>query len=377
MTASVHLVTGGTGFIGSAIILELLRTTDARIVAVVRPGAGDPGARLRETLHQVARLHGLGSKLDRAIDSRCRALAGDVHLPNCGVEPQPDWDTVELWHCAASLQFLDRFEAEIFKTNVGGLRHVLALAEAAGVETLNVVSTAYVAGTRSGEIAEAPVEDMVGGTNNHYERSKIEAELELAHAAIPCIRVLRPSIVIGHSQTLAALNFNGMYGFLRSIYKFRRLLERTQRQLGDTMTLRMIVDEAATSNLIPVDLVAHDAVALSRCGAEPGYYHLTAGRPLATVTVVETLFATVGMRSPIFVRDRSDFTSLDTRFNQRTDFYNAYLIGPKQFLRTHTDRYVVRSPSASFELDPRRLTEFSRWYVDGVLEQRRPQRETR
>lgn len=370
MAAQIHIVTGGTGFVGSAIILELLQATDARIVGIVRPGPIDAGARLRGVLRHAARLYGLDGQLDREIDSRCEAVDGDVREPSCGVRPRPDWAGAEFWHCAASLQFLDRFEAHIIKTNVDGTRHALELAKTASVEVFNAISTAYVAGTSSGEILEAPATPVE--TNNHYERSKIEAEAEAACATIPRVRIMRPSIVIGHSRSRAALNFNGMYGFLRSLYKFRRLMERTQQHLGETLRLRMVVDSKASINLIPVDFVAHDAVALSRANAESGYYHLTMPNPLAAARTVEILFESVGMRPPIFVGDRCEFSSIDARFNERTAFYNAYLIGSKRFSRVHTDNQIGSSPSLNFELDKRRLAEFASWYIESELEQRRP-----
>jgi thioester reductase-like protein len=369
---TLHLVTGGTGFVGSAIILELLRTTDARVVGLTRPGEVGAQARLRQALEHVARLYGHEASLDEAIATRCEGIAADLHEPRCGVEVRPEWAGAELWHCAASLQFLDRFEEAIFRTNVDGSRHVARLAADAGVETLNLVSTAYVAGTRSGVIREAPVEAMPGGTNNHYERSKVAAEQVFAEADLPRVRVLRPGIVIGHSRTRAALNYNGLYGFLRTIYKFRHLMERTQRELGASIEVRMVADRDATLSMIPVDHVAHDAVALARADAEAGFYHLTAPRPPGTTRALEIMFESVGMRPPIVVRDREAFTTIDEKFNQRVDFYNAYMVGPKQFSRARTDRYVGASPSLSFELDDATLAEFCRWYVDGVLARRKP-----
>lgn len=374
----LHIVTGGTGFVGSAIILELLRTTDARIIGLTRPDAGaDAKARLHGALEQAARLYGHDAGLDHAIASRCEAVAADLHEAHCGVAPSSEWAGAELWHCAASLQFLDRYEQAIFKTNVEGSRNVAALAGACGVEIVNMISTAYVAGTRSGTIREAPVEVMDAGANNHYERSKIAAEQVFADSDLACVRVLRPSIVIGHSQTRAALNFNGLYGFLRSIYKFRRLMERTQREFGDTLEVRMVADAAGTLDMIPVDHVAHDAVAVSRAGAGAGYFHLTNPRPPATRHALEIMFAAAGMRAPSFVDDREAFTWLDRKFNDRVDFYNAYLVGPKQFVRANTDRWVPSSPSHGFELDDERLAEFCRWYVEGPLTQRKALPETR
>jgi nucleoside-diphosphate-sugar epimerase len=375
--ASTHIVTGGTGFVGSALILELLRRTDAHIVALTRAGESSAQQRLHETLTHAAHLYGWGDALDEDISSRCEAVIADLHEPCCGIQPRPAWAGAQLWHCAASLQFMDRHEQAIFRTNVEGTRHVVEFARAAGIEHIDAISTAYVAGTRSGVILEAPVEEMANGANNHYERSKIAAEAVLANSGFARVRVLRPSIVIGHSQTLAALNFNGLYGFLRAVHKFRRLLERTQRTLGDALELRIVADVPGSINLIPVDHVVSDAVGLFEAGAPAGYYHLTTTKPPPTDAVLSVIFRAFGMRPAKLVDNRDEFTWLDKKFNARTDFYNSYLVGPKQFSRVATDAWVANSPSVSFELDEPRFDAFCRWYIDGVLAVRKPLTVTR
>ena len=50
MQDDLHIVTGGTGFIGSALILELLQRTSARVVALVRPDERGATRRLHEEL---------------------------------------------------------------------------------------------------------------------------------------------------------------------------------------------------------------------------------------------------------------------------------------------------------------------------------------
>ena len=76
--------------------------------------------------------------------------------------------------------------------------------------------------------------------NNYYEISKAQAE-ELVEADTRFgRRIFRPSIVIGHSRTLGATNFTGMYGFLRKLEVFHGLMQRTQAGLMQRKAFHLI-----------------------------------------------------------------------------------------------------------------------------------------
>src|SRR4029077_7562605 len=80
--SETHLITGATGCVGSALVLELLRTTEARVVCLVRP-QNDPAtaqARLTHVLENVARSFDLREDTRRAVTQRCRAVPADVAL---------------------------------------------------------------------------------------------------------------------------------------------------------------------------------------------------------------------------------------------------------------------------------------------------------
>src|SRR5215472_1983499 len=166
--SEVHLVTGATGFVGGNLVLELLKQTDAQVVCLVRSQDGTAGARARlhSSLMAAARAYH-SMELLPEIERRCRAVAGDILEPLCGIIATPGTIS-ELWHCAASLQFEEENEAEIFLHNVGGTENVLQLAALLRVPKLNYISTAYVSGSRSGRILEElPAPDTP--TNNFYE----------------------------------------------------------------------------------------------------------------------------------------------------------------------------------------------------------------
>jgi thioester reductase-like protein len=366
---SLHVVTGATGFVGTAIILELLHVDPhAEILALVRAESDDAArTRIHHTLERAARLHGL----DRRVDvERCHAVAGDVEQPGCGVQASSSaasrWAGAEMWHCAASIQFQARYEAEVMQTNVEGTRHALALAHALGVHTFDMVSTAYVAGMRSGTILEAPVDAATFEANNHYERSKVVAE-GLVLASGLRARILRPSIVIGHSRTREALNFSGLYGFTRGVFKFRQLMERTQAHLMDTLEVRLLADVDGSLDFVPVDFVARDAVGLSQADAEPGVYHLAGVARLPTRRVMEEAFGAAGLRRPVFVTDRAALTWLDRKLDEGITVYSAYLFGNKRFDRTRVDRWLEHPAGAGWALSIDELRRFCDHYVTTQL----------
>jgi thioester reductase-like protein len=356
-----HVVTGATGFVGSAILLELLAGGAERVVGVVRPAPEvSPVARLRAVLHPLVPAYGLPASLHHLIDTRIEAVAGDVSAPRCGVEPD-DLRGAEFWHCAASLQYQDRHQDLIYGTNVDGTRHAVELAEAMDARRLNMVSTAYVAGSQTGRIFEVPGDPTL--VNNHYERSKVEAERLVAESLVPS-RVLRPGIVIGHSTTRHALNYNGLYGFLRGLVKFARSLERAQPGLSSTLQVRMRADAEGDIGVVPVDHVAKEAVALSWLDAPTGIYHLTNPAPPTIGALLDVCFDVSGMRRPVCVGEGEELGSIDRKLQTGIDFYNSYIVRPKVFDRTRTNRVLGAHAAPGLLLDTPSLESFSRWYLD-------------
>ncbi len=374
---NLHVFTGATGFVGSATVLELLeRDPSARVVAIVRPGEEGAPARLRAALREAARLYDLGAALDAAIEARCDAVPGDVTLPLCGAGEATvaALQGAEFWHSAASLQYLDRHADNINRINVDGTANALALARALRARRVNVVSTAYVAGRRVGEIAEAPVE--AGANNNHYERSKVASESMALAASDLFVRVLRPSVVIGHSRTRAALNFNGLYGFVRALVKFRGAMERAQRGIAERLETQIRADAATTLNFIPVDYVARDAVRLSLADAAPGIYHLTAAESPSVRCLMDVAFGVVGLRPPTLVDTTESMTWIDRKLDERVDFYATYFRGTKVFARARTDGAVGSDDGGSFVVDRDELRAFCDWYHERLVEERKSLPET-
>jgi nucleoside-diphosphate-sugar epimerase len=355
-----HLVTGATGFIGGALALELLSETIDEVVCLVRaPGQPQAERRLRNGLRGAAQAYDRADLLD-AVERRCGVVVGDITRPLCGVDGSGVGRIDEVWHAAASLKYLEKHAAEIRGSNVDGTRHVLELAERLEAPLFNYVSTAYVAGGRTGEIREEPAAPSTP-TNNYYERSKIEAE-QLVAAAPMRWRVLRPSVVIGHSRTYAASSSFGIYGAFQSIARFQR---RVRGRLGGYLRhyrAQLLGEESTRANLVPVDQVVRNAVQISRAEPDARIFHLCNATPPTVMDACVAGFALLGLREPQLVATTASFTALDRVLDQGMDFYASYMKQAKSFDRTNTDAVCGREASA-FPMDRATLTAFLEWYL--------------
>ena len=260
----VILLTGGAGFIGTEVARRLLTDRDVELLCLVMTiGNADPGRVL-------ARDWWDAPELTTEIGSRVFALGGDVRSPRLGLSADGFDELVRrvdaIVHAAADLR-LDGPVEELRATNVGGVRHVLDLAREIerdhGLERFVHVSTAYVAGGRSGTIEEGPASERAG-FRNAYERTKYEGE-SLVRDAMPelPIAIARPGMVVGDSRTGAIKTFNTFYVPLR-LY-----LTGRARILPTRPDLRV--------NIVPVDHVAAAIARMVTDPAAPGRtFHLTA-----------------------------------------------------------------------------------------------------
>ena len=203
MNPRTSFLTGATGFLGSSLAVELLQRDRERIYCLVRPH-GDVHERLRGAVVAAAEAAGVAHLVEDRLD-RLVPLAGDIAAEDLGLSDEARAILAaapadECWHSAASLRYEDRHKDEIVGTNVDGTRHLLDAITGLGIGELNHISTAYVAGIRTGEVHEEPF-DPSYEPNNWYEASKRQGEeLVVDRAgAFDRVRIMRPSIVIGMS----------------------------------------------------------------------------------------------------------------------------------------------------------------------------------
>jgi len=170
------LVTGATGFVGAAVVRQLL-ATDRVVRVLARPGSD------RRNLHGLPVEVVEGDLLDPA--SLGPAVRG------CQV----------LFHVAADYRLWTPQPAVLYATNVRGTGHLLQAAAAAGVQRIVYTSSVATLGSAADggpadENTPACLEQMVG----HYKRSKYlaeEAVMRLVREQGLPVVIVNPSTPVG------------------------------------------------------------------------------------------------------------------------------------------------------------------------------------
>ena len=252
--SDLAVVTGGTGFVGGALVRHLVESGEpVRVLA--RPGSD---RRLLSGLH-VEIVEG-----DLTVPSTlARCLKG------CG----------SLFHVAALYRLWTQDRKEFYRVNVDGTRHLLQAAGDAGVRRIVYTSTVGVLGTtQDGGPAteETPVtfEDMVGD----YKKSKFLAETvaqEFAGNGLPVV-VVNPSTPIGPGDVKPTPTGQMIVDFLRG---------------------KMWAYLDTGLNLVPVKDVAVGH-RLARDRGHPGQRYILGGPNLSLREIFTLLGRIAGVRPP-------------------------------------------------------------------------------
>ncbi len=247
------LVTGASGFVGSA-IAKALRESGHQVRALVR--ASSP----RTNIHPADTVV-VGDMCDR------NAVAAAVR----GVR--------YVVHAAADYRLWAPFPAEILRTNVEGTRIVMEEAQRAGVERIVYTSSVATVALRDGALADEsrplPANQAIGA----YKRSKIIAERMVEgmvkNAGLPVV-IVNPSTPIG------------------------------PRDVKPTPTGRIVVEAACGRmpgfvdtglNLVHVDDVAAGHLAALRSG-KIGERYILGGENVHLNTMLSEIARVVGRRPP-------------------------------------------------------------------------------
>jgi nucleoside-diphosphate-sugar epimerase len=341
-------------------VLELLADSSEQVLCLVRPGSERTAeTRLRRSLRDAAEAYDRRDLLPE-IDNRCHALSGDLAEAGGGVARLPDVRIDTFWHTAASLNFHPGARDRTAQHNVAGTAAALEIARTLGARHFVHVSTAYVAGRRTGTILEEPVSDP-DNVNNPYEETKARAELLVSAERAFRTWIVRPAIVIGHSRTFATLSSAGLYGAIAGAVEYKRagiakVIERP---------LHLVRSPDAPVNFIPVDAVARNARLIRQSGSDAAVFHLTNATPPTLEEVTRVICDAVGNPMPVFVDSDEGLTAIERAVQDHPDyrFQQPYLSSHRHFDLSNTNAAIGADASRA-PLDGGRLRPYVDWYLE-------------
>lgn len=258
------LITGATGFLGSHVLFDLLRQSDAKVLCLVR--AKDDGAAQKRLAHELeARDLPWSPELERRIE----VVAGDLQEPRLGWS-EDRWNVLasevdSIVNVGATVDFV-RGYLPMRKANVLGPLTLSAFAATARIKPLHHVSTISIFDEIG--IPSIGEDDSVAHVDKlftGYEQTKWAAEAVLRRARERGLVVTfcRPGGIGGHTET-------GVYNpqDLSSAFVAAWVVHRT-------------MPEFRYMNVAPVNWVSRITAEIALDPKAWGYnYHLT-GKPLS------------------------------------------------------------------------------------------------
>lgn len=256
------MYTGFPGFITSQLIREQLKKQQQdEIYVLVLASELEKAQSEKEVI------------IEQYPHAKIHIVEGDITLPSLGLEQlaaEKFKHNIEVfWHLAAIYDLAVPKEIA-WKVNVHGTNHVNDFVKSIkNLKRYMYFSTAYVAGTRTGNLLETELIRPVS-FKNYYEETKFEAELlvENLKRILP-VTIIRPGIVRGNSITGATIKFDGPYFLFNMIDRLKKL-----------PVIPYIGRSSSTLNTVPVDYIFEAATYLSTLDEAAGKtVHLTDPKP--------------------------------------------------------------------------------------------------
>lgn len=262
------LLTGGTGFLGEYLLAELLERGHS-VWALYR---GE--SRKLDTIRFLSRL-GLPRTAVSLRWFKGSILDADGQWDNWRQEHEGLEDVDTLLHNAASTRLHMDATGEPLRTNVGSAKALRRLVARKPMR-VHIISTAYTAGLVQSRIL-MEVSHPRGDFVNVYEESKWEAEQLWAGRAT----LLRPSIIVGHSETGRCTSFSGWYILFQAAHLLDRLASGSpDSNSRSDLQIDLPADPKAAMNIIPVDYVARATIRIIENPANQNrIFHLTHPNP--------------------------------------------------------------------------------------------------
>jgi len=178
-------VTGGSGLVGSHLLLDLLRS-GREVRALCRPGSNLD--RVRDLFHWYgSEAAGLYEKIEW--------VSGDLtDIPSLDIAMD---GATEVYHCGALISFDPRDRIRLLKVNQEGTRNIVNLCLNKGISRLYYTSSIATIGGTGGTVSENDLWDPVH--TNVYATSKYLAEMEVWRGGQEGLQtvIVNPGVIIG------------------------------------------------------------------------------------------------------------------------------------------------------------------------------------
>ena len=269
------LLTGATGLLGNEILRVLLQgDQNSKILVLIR---GNPQT------HQWKFDNLVVDPAQFGFTRRVEPVWADLEKEGMGLKPQARdmlaERTTRIIHSAAAVDFALPYAAARSANFDGTIRLVELAGQCRNLKAFAHISTAHVAGCRTGFIAEEELEHSQGFVS-FYERTKYEAEQFLRERMrdLP-IAVYRSTTLIGDSRTGAVRQFNFFHNAIRLYYS--------------SLIPAIPGDPCGHLDLIPVDWAAQVIRYLSIENFHPGETYHVCAQPRHSYNLNQLIDATL------------------------------------------------------------------------------------
>ncbi len=344
------LLTGATGLLGRYLLRDLLASGEPVVTIARGQRRESPADRIETILQRWERQS--GKSFIRPI-----VLEGELNRSGLGLTAEDrHWVSrhcSRIIHSAASLRFdHDPATNEPYTSNVQGTENVLAFCAETGIREFHHVSTAYVAGLRTGRVLETE-RDVGQKWGNIYEETKCRAEkMVQQHSALSDVTIYRPSIIVGDSDTGYTSTYHGFYTPLRLLHVILTKLPIANSPYIDFLGL-LGLNGDEQKNLVPVNWVSAAIVQLhANRKAHGRTYHLTSPQPVTVNALRDAFWAEL---QPLLGRNTTNSTALgdsqmpgaqeiQASFHDPMRVYEAYWRNDPVFDRTQLDAALPNLP---------------------------------
>ncbi|MEK5550192.1 non-ribosomal peptide synthetase family protein [Paenibacillus sp. FSL L8-0689] len=218
------LLTGGTGFLGTHLLQELLNRSNARITLLVR---GESRIISEDYLQERFQYYFLEGHHEVGW-ARVSVVCGDVTLSNLGLESTEYEKLAEDVDCIIHTASLTRHygtAAEFEKVNIDGTRHILHFAAFKNIKDIHFTSNMSIGTGSNIQLFDEYIEEVGpirADINNHFLRSKMEAEALLRTArdrGLSCT-IYRLNSLNNNTQTgkfMVNKESNAFYSFVNAM----------------------------------------------------------------------------------------------------------------------------------------------------------------